>query len=43
MESDVIKNLFGGKVEMRIRDLMMAQHSTVNEEDKGGKLLVKEI
>lgn len=43
MESDAIKNLFQRKVEIRTRDSMMAQHLTLNEEDKGGRLLVKEI
>lgn len=43
MESVAIKNWPGARVEIKLRDSKIAQHSAVKEEDEGGRLLEKEI
>lgn len=42
-ESDMIKNLLGGKVAINVSASMIAKHSEVKEEEEGGKLLVNDM
>jgi len=42
-ESEAIRKLFGARFVISVSASIIAKHSTVKEEDEGGKLFVKEM